>query len=220
MLLLGMYKHYRWQHLTAKGDFWHWCGLSGVPLFHCTPDCVATLEKWGLASKSCLISLFLSSLIIPLSHSWFIPLPLSQPFVAPADLAGRWDTGMVSLLNVLYFCSPGKSHPSPVGCQSGKNHSGMALVAPCGEFGGGESLAAFPPHVSGLHYIMFTWKKNKCVFLVILQNISHLTAFRSWLSWAFWGTGHWLLTGCSLLQSFLMETENLLSEETWKALCK
>lgn len=141
MLLLGMHKQYRWQHLTAKGAFWHWCRLSDVPLFHCNPDCVATLERWGLASKSCFISLFLSSLVIPFSYSWFIPLALSHPFVAPlsADLAGRWETGMVSLLNVL--CSwPQASHIHPLWDVSvGKT----TLEWPSGlhVFGGGESLA-------------------------------------------------------------------------------
>lgn len=90
MLLLGMYKQCRWHHLTAQGAFWHWCRLSDVPLFHCNPDCVATLERWGVASKSCFISLFLSSLVIPLSYSWFIPLALSRPFVAPLNCQQTW----------------------------------------------------------------------------------------------------------------------------------
>lgn len=89
MLLLGMYKWCRWHHPTAKGAFG--TGVdSDVPLFHCSPGCVAALEKWGLASKSCFISLFLSSLVIPLSYSWFIPLPLSQPFVAPLNCQQTW----------------------------------------------------------------------------------------------------------------------------------
>lgn len=93
-----------------------------------------------------------------------------------ADVAGRWETGMVSLLNVLCSCPPGKSHPSSVGCQCGTNHSGMAFGAPrvwgwwipgCGVWNL-QVVAAFPPEISGLHYKMFTLKKE-VGFLILLS---------------------------------------------------
>lgn len=85
---------------------------------------------------------------------------------------------MVSLLSVLYSCSPAKSHPSPVGCQSGTNRV----------FGAGESLAV--GHRTGSGCIsspslraaldnVHIKKRNVFSHLVILQNTSHLTAFRA-----------------------------------------
>lgn len=172
MLLLGMHKQYRWQHLAPRGAFWHWCRLSDVSLFHCSPDCVAALEPWSLA--------FLFHFSFPLisGHCPFTFLVYSSSTVPSffgtselvADLAGRWDTGMVPLLNILCFCPPGKSHQSSVDFRVGQTTLEWPLGLPV--FGGGESLAVGYRTGSGC---ISSWdlraalcnvliKKKKCVF--------------------------------------------------------
>lgn len=122
-----------------KGLFDIGCRLSDVPLLHCSPDCVATPEKWDLASKSSFISLFLSSLAIPLSYFSFIPLP----FVAPLNCRpGREmrHRDEFHFLMFLIFLPPRQSHIHPLwGVRVGQTAMGW----PWGlrVFGGDESLA-------------------------------------------------------------------------------
>lgn len=167
-------------------------------------------------------------------HSPFIFLVYSSPTVPAlcgpselsADLAGRWDTGMISHL-MFFIPAPQASPIHPCGVSEWDKSLWSGLwgsvclgwwIPGCGHRTGRGCISSrdLRAALDDVHIK----KRNVFSPLVILQNISHLTAFRSWLSWAFWGTVHWLLTGCSLLQSFLMETENLLFEETWKVLCK
>lgn len=134
MFLLGMYKWCRWHHPTAKGAFWHWCRqwCSPVPLqsWLCSYP-----REMGFGFKE----VFNFSFPFISGHSPFIFLVYSSSTVPAlcgsselsADLAGRWDIGMISHLNALYSCHSGKSHPSPVGFQSGTNHSGVAFGALC-----------------------------------------------------------------------------------------